>query len=53
MSQSSSLSRRGSKEVKMGLNSVGTRILEVCERLECVADQCIKFWRVQGGKNVA
>ena len=27
----------------MGLNSIGTIILEVCEMLECAADQCIKF----------
>ena len=51
MSQTSVLNLAGSKEVKMSLNSIGTRIPEVCERLECVTDQCIKFGRVQGGKN--
>ena len=40
MSQTSTLGRGGCKEVKRRLNSIGTRILEVCERSECVADQC-------------
>ena len=31
----------------MGLNSIDTIILEVCERLECVADRCINL----GGYN--
>ena len=37
----------------MGLNSNGTRILEVCERSESVADQCIACGRVQEGQNWA
>ena len=53
MSQTSVLNVTGSKEVKMRLNSIGTRILEVCERLECVTDQCIKFGRFKGGENGA
>ena len=32
----------------MGLNSIGTRILEVCKRSERVEDQGIEFGRVQG-----
>ena len=37
----------------MGLTSIGTGILEVLERSEHVADQCIEFGRVQGGQNGA
>ena len=37
----------------MGLNLNGTGILAVLERSEHVADQCIKFGRVQGCKNRA
>ena len=40
--QISVLGQGGYKEVKMRFNSIGTRILEVCERSECTADQC--FW---------
>ena len=36
MSQTSTLNFRGSKEVNMGLNSIGTRILEVCKKSESV-----------------
>ena len=39
MSQTSAVGLGGSKEVKTGLNTIGIRILEVCERSECVADQ--------------
>ena len=39
MSQTSALGPGGSKEVKTGPNTIGIRILEVCERPECVADQ--------------
>ena len=53
VSQTSVFNLGGSKEVKMRLNLIGTRILEVCERSECVTDKCIKFGRVQGGKNGA
>ena len=43
----------GSKEVKRGLNSIGTKILEVCMRSEHVADQCFGSERVQGDENGA
>ena len=39
VSQTSALGQGGYK-VKKRLISIGTRILEVCERSECVADQC-------------
>ena len=41
VSQTSALGWGGFKEVKGRLNSMGTRILKVCERSECVADHCI------------
>ena len=28
---------------------IGTIFIEVCEKIESVADQCIGFWRVPGG----
>ena len=37
----------------MGLNSIGTGILEVCERLEGVEDQCFGLREVQEVKNEA
>ena len=43
----------GSKEVRRGLNSIDTIILEVCERPDRVADQCFCSERVQGGENGA
>ena len=53
MSQTSALNLAGSKKVKMGLYSIGTSILEVCDRSECVADQFFESGMVQGGKNGA
>ena len=40
MLQTSALYLGGSKEVEMGLNLYVTEILEVCERSDCVANQC-------------
>ena len=40
VSQTSALCQGAFKEVKMGRSSIDTGILEVCKRLECVADQC-------------
>ena len=38
----------------MGFNLIGTEILEVCERSECVTDQCFGLGGgLQGGKNGA
>ena len=48
MSQRSALNLGGSKEVKPGLNSIGTQILEVCERSESDTDQCFGSGRMQG-----
>ena len=42
MSQTSALNLA---EVKMGLNAIDTRILEVCERSECVPDQFFELER--------
>ena len=53
MMQLGNLIGGGSKEVKTGLNSIGTKILEVCERPERVADQCFGSGRVQEGENGA
>ena len=50
MLQTSVLNLGGSKGVKMGLNLFGTNILQVCNRSECVADQCFGSGRIQGGK---
>ena len=33
-------------EVNMRFNSIGSRILKVCERSECVADQCYGWGRI-------
>ena len=38
MSQTSALNSGGSKKIKMGLNSFGTEILEVCKRSEIVSE---------------
>ena len=38
----------GGSKLKMGHNSIGTRILDVCEKIERVADRGIEFGRVQG-----
>ena len=51
MSQTSALNLAGSKEVKMGLNSIGTRILVVCERSKCVR-RPISMLICFGGKHV-
>ena len=50
MSKTIALGRGGFKEVRIWLNWIGTRILEVCERSRCVADQCFGSGRLQGGK---
>ena len=50
MLQTSALGRGRCKELKRKSNSIGTRVLDVYERPECVADEYIKFRRVQRGK---
>ena len=46
--QTNALGRGKSKETETRLTAIGTGFLEVLERLEHVADQCIEFGRVQG-----
>ena len=50
MSQTNALNLKEAKEVKMGLNSFGTKILEISEWSECVTDQCFESGRVKGVK---
>ena len=52
MVQTDAFGRGRSQEVKAGLNLIGTRILEVCERSERVTDQCIEL-RGGGGSQEA
>ena len=48
LSQTSAIDWGGSHEVRTGLKSLGTRILEVCERSELVTDRCNGLGRVPG-----
>ena len=50
MLQTSALNLGGSKEVKIGLKSFSTKLLEVCEGSKSVAHKCFGPGRVQGGE---
>ena len=50
VSQTIALGWEGAQKVESGLNSIGTGILEVCKKPECVADHCFGLRRVPGSR---